>query len=98
MNDYFQIAASLKIALNIEKALFTQDTKERQMTLSQLHNALTNQLGVSTFDLTCSTVNGEVLLDEIRFCLDLKYKPMECPTTNVQCSQTKEITLVGAIN
>ena len=98
MNDYFKIVTSVKIALNIEAALFTESTADRQMTFSELHNALTNQLGVSNFDLTCTTLNGVILLDEIRFCLDLEYKAMECPSANVQCSKTKELTIVGAIN
>lgn len=94
MNDYFQKVISVKNSLNIESVIFTQQTPERQTTLSDIKSGLSNLLGVSNFDLTCKSN----LLVEIRFCLGLDYKPIECPSADIQCSSSSPITIVGVIN
>lgn len=95
MNDYFAKVISVKHSLNLEAALFVEGTAERQISLSDLQAALQSQVGVSTFDLYCSSN----ILRELRLCLDLDYAPMECPgSPNVQCPTTEMITIIGTIN
>jgi len=94
MNDYFTKVMSVKNSLNIEAALFKSQSGDVTVSLSDLKSALKSQLGVSTFDLYCTSN----LLTEIRFCLDLDYAPMECPSAIVQCSSSDDITIVGSLN
>lgn len=94
MNDYFQKVIDVKNSLNLESAIFQQKTAERQTTLPQIKAALSNLLGVNNFDLTCNSNR----LQEIRFCLNLNYQPIECKSASIQCSSTSPIIIIGVIN
>lgn len=94
MNDYFAKAMAVKDSLNLEAAIFTSRDGDATVSLDQLEANLSQTLGVSNFDLYCTSQ----VLTEIRFCLDLDYAPMECPTSNIQCSPNSDITIVGTIN
>lgn len=97
MNAYFKLAMSLKDNSGIDAALFP-DQSSYQASLATIKAKISQALGVENFDVYCKSYNGQKILTEIRWCLDLDYKPMECPSQITQCSSSGVISVVQLPN
>ena len=97
MNAYFKLAMSLKDNSGVDAALFSGQSSY-EASLETIKSKISQALGVETFDLYCRSYNGQKILTEIRWCIDLDYKPMECPSQIVQCSSTGMISVVQLQN
>jgi hypothetical protein len=97
MNAYFKLVLSLKDNSGIDAALFS-DGNSYEASLSTIQAKISQALGVQTFDLYCRNYNGGKILTEIRWCIDLDYNPMECPSQIIQCSTSGVISVVQLQN
>ena len=86
MNQYFELVMKIKRNAGLEELFFGNKTNPRMVyDFTSLNNLMGNRFGVQKVETECETINGEQYLTEARYCLDLNYNFIDCPTLFVSC-------------